>query len=321
MIRMPSFRASHFLAARLLFFVLLACAGLAPPMPAMAANLSPPAVTGSVSGPAARIVYTADTLGYVHPCRTCGGASQGGLARRVALLPTLAAGQNRPLILAGPYEFYAERADAVPDQADKLAPVLHAAFRAMPYTAVYLSPAALADMQKHQLPPLPNGVPVADAPVTEFFRAGAMTAACVFLPAGTEKDGSPSPDQVLAAKQAAQAAGASANLVIAISPWGMRAENALAPSLAGYFHIILGGGAGIAVPGQPSGDPTHPGPLWIRSDRRGRAVNVVDIFSLPPPGTPWLDGINFSSRLVFLEPHLPQDEPLRESIKDLRGVE
>ena len=100
-----------------------------------------------------------------------------------------------------------------------------------------------------------------------------------------------------------------------------QAENALAASFAGYFHIVLGGGEGIAVPGQTTGEPGSPGPLWARSDRRGRAVNVLDIFAVPAPGSPWLEGINFASRLVFLDPELPQDETVLDLLRDLKDAE
>lgn len=297
-----------------LCFLLACCVCLAAPAPAPAALFTP-------GGPAARIVYTADTLGDVDPCGTCGGASQGGLARRAALLGKLAAEQNRPLILAGPDEFYSDRGEPSSTDTSTFAAVLHAAFGHMPYAAIYLSPAAASDMRKNNLAPPPGAVPVTDQPVTRAFRAGNLTVACVFLPAGSAPGGGPAPDQILAAQLAAREAAASAACIIAISPWGIQAENALASSFAGYFHIVLGGGEGIAVPGQATGEPGSPGPLWVRSDRRGRAVSVLDIFSLPAPGSPWLEGINFSSRLMFLDPSLPQDETVLGILRGLKGAE
>ncbi|SBW00515.1 conserved exported hypothetical protein [uncultured delta proteobacterium] len=294
-----------------LFSLLVCCACLAAPVPAPAA----------LFGPGARIVYTADTLGDVNPCRTCGGASQGGLARRAALLRTLAAEGNRPLILAGPDEFYSDRGEPASARANSFTTALHAAFSSMPYTAVYLSPAAARDMRENNLTPMPNAVPVTDQPVTRVFRAGNLTVACVFLPAAASPGGAPSPDQILAAQIAAKEAAKDAACVIAVSPWGIQVENSLASSFAGYFHIVLGGGEGIAVPGQAMGDHGSPGPLWVRSDRRGRAVSVLDIISLPAPGSPWLEGINFSSRLLFLDPDMPQDETVLTILRDLKDGE
>ncbi|MCC8195143.1 MAG: hypothetical protein LIP28_10920 [Deltaproteobacteria bacterium] len=295
----------------LFFFCAIAC------IPYQAAHAS---LSGS-GAPAARILYTADTLGCIHPCRTCGGSSQGGIARRAALLREYAAGRPRPLILAGPNEFYSDRKEPDPATADRLAPALNAAFARMPYAAVYLSPATARDWRRRNLAAPPAAVPVADRPVIRVFQAGRLTVACVFLPPGAEPGGGPSPDQILAARLAASEAALSAEVVIAVSPWGMMAENSLASSLGGYYHIVLGGGEGIAVPGQATGDPGAPGPLWVRSDRRGRAVNVVDIHALPTPGSPWLEGVHFTSRLHFLEPDLPQDEDVLDAVKGLKDVE
>ena len=304
--------ALRFTATRMLFCALLCVA--VPASPADAALFGPAA-------PPLRILYTADTLGTIHPCKTCGGASQGGLARRAALLQKFVSGQARPLVLAGPYEFYADRDELSPDMLRRITPALFSAFGRMPYTAIYLSPAADKALRDLGLTPPPQVVPVGDAPVTHVFRAGGITAACVFLPAGTAENNGPAPDQISAAQLAAKEAAATANLVIAVSPWGIQAENALAASFGGYFHIVLGGGEGIAVPGQATGDHGSPGPLWARSDRRGRAVTVLDIFAVPAPGSPWLEGINFASRLAFLDPELPQDEPVLTLLHGLNDAE
>ncbi|MDL2209885.1 hypothetical protein LJC26_03670 [Desulfovibrio sp. OttesenSCG-928-O18] len=296
------FRALRFRVTR--YFLALCLALL--PCAAQAASFAS-------ARPAARIIYTADTLGYLHPCSTCGGA-QGGLARRAHLLPLLVAESPRTLVLAGPGEFYADRTTPDPENADKLAKVLHAAFTKMPYAGVYLSPTVENERRRLSLPALVNGVPVTDTPVINYYRAGRFPVACVFLPMGKGDKGAPTPEQVLAAQNAAREAGNKARLVVAISPWGMVAENTLLPEFTGYFHIVLGGGPGIALPGQTMRAGTA-GPVWIRSDRRGRAVNVLDILSLPDTRTsPWIEGIHFSSRLVFLEKDLPENEEVKEII-------
>lgn len=262
----------------------------------------------------ARIIYTADTLGHLHPCATCAGSAQGGLARRAHLLSQLVAERPHSLALAGPGEFYADRDPTASAGGDRLAAALHAAFSTMPYAGVYLSPAAADGMKRLGLTLLPKGVPVADNPTILYYRAGPHTAGCVFLPPGKGRKGTPTREQVRSAQNAAREAGTRARLVIGISPWGMEAENALMPEFAGLFHVILGGGPGIAVPGQAMNSGT--GPLWVRSDRGGRAVNVLDIHSLPEtPSSPWLEGINFSSRLVFLEKNLPEDEEVKAIIR------
>ena len=308
LVSQPSSRALHsrvtccFIVACLLLF---SCAATR-----AAASMPAPFPAG------ARIIYTAGTLGYLHPCATCAGSAQGGLARRAHLLPQLAAERPRSLVLAGPGEFYADRDPTASAGGDTLATVLHAAFSAMPYAGVYLSPEAADGMKRLGLTPLPKGVPVTDSPAIHYYRTGPYTAGCVFLPPGGGDKGAPTREQVRSAQNAAREAGTRARLVIGISPWGMEAENALMSEFAGHFHVILGGGPGIAIPGQAMNSGTGTGPLWVRSDRRGRAVNVLDIHSLPEtPSSPWLEGINFSSRLVFLEKNLPEDEEVKTIIR------
>ncbi len=305
--------APRYLVARIVFLALLA-SPLFSPTPADAWE----ALRGTPASPLARILYTADTLGALHPCVTCGGASQGGLARRAALLPQLASEQNNPLVLAGPNEFYSDKEAPVPDKTQKLTAILHAAFSSMPYTAIYLSPRTATAMEQAGLALPANAVPVDGRPVTNFYRAGSLTVGCVFLPAASGAERLPSQEQIQAARLAAREAAASADLIVAVSPWGIQAENSLAASFAGDVHILLGSGEGIAVPGQATGSYASPGPLWVRSDRRGRAVSVLDIYALPARGTPWLDGIHFSARLAFLDPALPEDASILKIIGDTK---
>lgn len=267
--------------------------------------------------PAARIVYTADTHGYLRPCASCAGGALGGLARRASLVSRLMAESPRTLALAGPDEFHPDMAAG--DASGQRAAALHAAFTKIPYTAVYLAAGTVEGLRKLGISPLPVGVVVAGKPVIHYFRAGRFTAGCVFLPPGEGNAGTPTTEQVLAAQQAAGEAAVSASLVIAVSPWGMYAENALMDRLAGHFHIVLGGGPGIAIPGQAMGTAGAPGPLWARSDRMGRAVTVLDIHTLPEPRTPWIEGINFSSRLELLDAALPEDEAVRNIVNAVPG--
>ena len=286
------------------------------------------AALGFSSEPALRIIYTADTFGYLHPCATCGDNTQGGLARRAALLQKLTAGQKRPLVIAGPNEFGddSRRFGDLPPE-NKLR-ALHDAFSLMPYTAVYLTPRTTKAFANQNILALPKGVVVDAKPVTEYYRAGSLTVACVFFPTdnreqeGTSRltatTGQPSQEQLADVMIAGIEAAKNAALVIGVSPWGMLLESNLmgGPAFA-PFHVILGAGEGIAVPGQGMSVGGIPGPLWARADRRGKAVNVLDIFTIPGKGAAWLDGIHFTSRLVFLEKNLPEDG---EVVKIIAGI-
>lgn len=264
--------------------------------------------------PLVSIVYTAETKGAVHVCASCDG-SLGGLARRAPALAKISASRPGSLIIAGSGEFYADREEGDPAMEESLTRIWHAAFEHMPYNAVYVSLEAAACFARAALPPPSNGVVVAQAPVVRFFRAGRLVVGCVFFPQGLAENNAPTADQIHAVRQAGAEAAAKTDLVVGVSPWGMRAENACTSLLAGYFHILLGGGPGVAVSGQATGDHASPGPLWVRSDRLGRAVTVLDVFAIPDKAAPqWLDGLHFSSRFALLDASIPQDEILLESI-------
>lgn len=109
--------------------------------PAHAAIFSPPS-------PTARIIYSADTFGYLHPCSTCGEKAQGGIARRAALIAKLKNETPSSLIIAGPNEFYDDRGIVDENMAARLMPVFHAALARIPHTAVYASPKATSRMEK-----------------------------------------------------------------------------------------------------------------------------------------------------------------------------
>lgn len=276
----------------------------------------------------ARLIYTADTFGYLHPCATCGDNTQGGLARRATLLQKITVGQKRPLVIAGPNEFADDSrhfGDLPPG--NKLR-ALHNAFSRMPYTAIYLTPRTAKAFSALNLPVLPKGIVVESKPVTEYYRAGNLTVACVFFPTAnwgqenasraTATKGNPSQEQLADVMIAGMEAAKNAALVIGVSPWGMHLENSLMYGPAFEpFHIILGAGEGIAVPGQGMSSQGRAGPLWVRADSRGKAVNVLDIYTIPGKGAAWLDGIHFSSHLVFLEKNLPEDGEVLQIISDI----
>ena len=113
-------------------------------------------------------------------------------------------------------------------------------------------------------------------------------------------------------------ADAKATVIIGVWTRGMRAENTAMASLSGYIQIRPGGGQGLAMPGQATGMAASPGPLWVRSDRMGRAVTVVDIHALPePPSAQWLEGIHFTPGLVLLDESVPEDAAVADIARAL----
>ncbi len=270
-------------------------------------------------GPALRIVYTADSLGYLYPCPVCGGSATGGLARRAGALARLASEKIPTLILAGPGEFYADR--ALPDAPDTraLAAVQAKAFAAMPYAAVYVSPPAAAWLHKNNAPPPASAVLMRDVPVSRTFTCGNVSVGVVFFPPAAGQGDAPTPEQTDAVLAAARTMAQKHALIIGVSSWGMLAENMLMRRFAGVFHIILGAGTGMGLPGQVMLPGQALGPIWARAENKGRSIVVLEI--LTPPGRDpqfqWVEGINFNIREVPLAGSVIEDPSIKSLMKSV----
>ncbi len=278
----------------------------------------------SGSSPALRIVYTADGLGYLHPCPVCGGFATGGLARRASVLAEFAAKNIPTLILAGPGEFYADRGHQDASDTRILAGVQAKAFAAMPYAAVYLSAPAAAWLQKNKAATPASAVPLRDAPVSRSFVRGKLSIGVVFFPPAAGKGGTPTPGQTDAVLAAARDLAPTSALLIGVSPWGMQTENLLMRRFAGSFHILLGSGEGLGLPGQVTLPEQPLGPLWARAENMGRSVVVLDILSPPgrDPHFHWTEGINFSSREIPLSGAIIENPAVKSLMKDMpRDIE
>ena len=103
---------------------------------------------------------------------------------------------------------------------------------------------------------------------------------------------------------------------MAVPPEGVKREATLVAVPSRNFHILIGGGSGIAVPGKTGAGEAAP--LWLRPDRLGRAVSVLDIHAIPPPSSPWLEGIHYEARLILLEEDLPEDGEVKKICDDAR---
>ncbi len=278
----------------------------------------------SGAAPVLRIVYTADSLGYLHPCPTCGGFATGGLARRASLLTEFAAEKIPTLILAGPGEFYADRQRADAAETHALASVQAKSFAAMPYSAIYMSAPAAAWLQKNKAPLPASAIMARRTPVTRVIAPGGRPIGIVFFPAASGPEGAPLPEQVDAVLGAARDLAAGNDLVVGVSPWGMKRENALMRRFAGSFHVILGAGEGLGIPGQAMPPGEAQGPLWARAESMGRAITIIDILAMPGKNGAfqWTEGITFSSREIPLSSAIIEDPMVRDLMRSVpRDIE
>ncbi len=172
--------------------------------------------------------------------------------------------------------------------------------RISPYTAKWL---------KKTVGDIPAGFSIVDDdPRSVTLKTKAGEIAILFFPVGENPGRTPSEDQYEEVLKAGRKLKFSADLVIGISPWGMKAEHDFLTRAQGVFDCLLGGGEGPAFAQSING--VAPGVLWARSDVSGRAINVITIQELPPHGQPgnWLEGVTFKASLTYLEAKQTPDQ-------------
>lgn len=230
----------------------------------------------------------------------------------------------RPLLaLCGPYEFladdpwrYGPYADAQSHDAAPPAPEARtalAAYTLLRVDAGWLS-AKAAQWLKKGAGSVPRGFSeIGTAPRTRTVDTAIGTIGIVFFPEGPVPGKAPDPAQEQAVLEAGRSLKERCALVLGISPWGYVGERDFLPKAEGVFNVILGGGEGVGFGHSLSNK--GPGVLWLRPDSQGRAVNILEIHTLPSRGVPyvWREEQTFSARLEWLDEKYRSD-PAMEKI-------
>ena len=168
----------------------------------------------------------------------------------------------------------------------------------------YLSSDAAAWFRVGRALPM-NFTEVTGEPVIKRLVTGGLSVAVIHfppLPIG-------SPPSLLAERirrvtEAARSV-ADAQLIVGVSPWGLPAEEEALPLLQGSLHVLVGGGPGPSFSAAPP--PTAPELLWVRPGTQGKHVSLIDILSLPAPGSAWTPGIHVEAREAALSPEIADD--------------
>ena len=154
-----------------------------------------------------------------------------------------------------------------------------------------------------------NFFEVGDTPVTKRFHVGGVPVAVILFPplsaGGTPETEAPTP-KLLASVLAAADAASDAAIRIGISPWGFEGEFAVREALEQRYHLLLGGGPGVAFAGEV---------------KDGRSVMAIDIMALPEPGVPfaWEWGLSMQAQEVRLTSAIPSD-PRMEALAAGKAV-
>lgn len=215
------------------------------------------------------------------------------------------------LVLCGPYEFLADDPwlygpYAGPEAHNTLptapeARTAHAAYTLLGVDAGWLSGKA-AQWLKKDAGSLPRGFSMAGAtPLARTIDTAIGSIGIVFFPEGPAPGKGPSPEQERAVLEAGRSLRGKCTLILGISPWGYVGERDFLPKAEGVFNVILGGGEGVGFSHSLSNKA--PGVLWLRPDSQGRAVNLLNILTLPSKSTPylWREDVTFTANLEWLD--------------------
>lgn len=222
-------------------------------------------------------------------------------------------------MLAGPYEFlvdnpfkYGGGGEPAPEEA-KLA---LAAYKLLHVDAGWLSARAAAWLKKAAGGIPPRFAEMRAKPVSRTIDTVIGPVGVVLFPEGPAPGKGPGPGQEEAVLAAAKALQKTCVMVVGISPWGSVAERAFLPKAQGVFTCLLGGGEGVAF--SSSSVNTAPGVIWSRPDPQGRAVNMIEFYTLPQKNGAFTakEGVSFASHLQFLDASCPSLPSMQRLIGD-----
>lgn len=234
------------------------------------------------------------------------------MARRAtALQEYRAAAAGYPLFLiAGGHSFLSLDGHA-PDA--RLTAALSRAYSRLAYDIGLLTPAEAAHLRALNIP-LPTNWIVQSSRVETVLRTkGAITLGVVILPA-LAKETQVNPPEALRKEIAAAADHLhdKADLVVALSTWGVLAEQNLLETSPPRFDVFLGTGRGIGITGRLMNDDAL---LWMRSYDKGKALQRIDILGLPAKGQGgrvWRQGKNISWSTIPLGEKIYSDPGMLE---------
>lgn len=257
--------------------------------------------------PLLSMVYTGNTLGTFQPCPTCEqDKSLGGLGRRSTFFKQFMASHSRSdkvLILAGGHEFLPFRVRSKFPAG--FASALVKAYGLLPCDLGYVT-ARERDWLREDGAEPPKGWLVADGdrPKQTVLAKGDMRVGVVIFPGLADPLSRPS-----AAVEAECAAVCGklrdeVDLLIAMSPWGERAERVFLDKFGPVSDILLGSGPAVGAGLRPMLDSRV---LWVRAQFDGRYIPVLKILDRPAfgKGWAWMVGANYDFSVI------PMDDEVR----------
>jgi hypothetical protein len=221
------------------------------------------------------------------------------VARRATYLLDVAHRNASTITVAGPYEF-THRAGDLPT-VDFLT-AMRTAFVSMDYDVGFLSDRERKAFAARDLS-LPKGWFTHDAPsIYRISLPEGKIAALVFVPALPQHADTVGIDMKKKVANLFSQARTQANIVIAVSDWGIKPER---DYLAGIGNdpcpdIFLGSGRGGGIVGQVLADGRV---YYVRPYEKGKAVTCISVLSWPAKNDEfkWIRKKNITSELVVLD--------------------
>ncbi len=224
------------------------------------------------------------------------------------------AGKQKPLFIAGAYEFISD--DGHEHALPQAYPPLVKAYDMLRYDAGVLSPAEAKNFADMKIAGPQGWLTLeAKAPVVKMLTTNVGKVAVVFLPVGKKPGDGPTPDQEQAIARALKDARSQARLVVGVSPWGVQAESDYLENAKPDLDVLLGSGSGVGFSAKPAQASRV---LWMHTYSKGKAIYTVDLLALPgEKGFKWELGTNYLTQAVVLDDTYTPDQAMTGLLADV----
>lgn len=239
------------------------------------------------------------------------------MARRAtALQEYRAAAAGYPLFLiAGGHSFLPQDGQT-PDA--RLTAALSKAYSRLAYDFGLLTPAEAAHLRALNIPLPSNWIVQSSRLETVLRTKGAITLGIVILPAlAKETQVNPPEELRKEISAAAERLRDKADLVVALSTWGVLAEQNLLETSPPRFDVFLGTGQGIGITGRLMNEDAL---FWMRAYDKGKALQRIDVLSLSKKDQSaivWRQGKNISWSTIPLGEKIYSDPGMLELFDSL----
>jgi hypothetical protein len=158
---------------------------------------------------------------------------------------------------------------------------------------------------------LPPGFAVAgETPTSTILTVAGIPIGVVRFPdAPASREPMPAP-LAQATAEAAAALRPKVKLVVGLSGWGSRPEEAFLNAHPGAVDVLLGSGPGSGLAGSTTGGGRT---LWARTYYEGKTVNRLDLYTLPATADHvWDPKTDFRTEVIALDDRYPADPEIEK---------